>query len=91
MIPSAATPYEKRVAADMETVVLRLAKDMADLIAELQHLPANHRRQAVGRWIDRNPIVAAMVVDDLASFCVDLVELARKRSGVPESLPAEGA
>ena len=72
---NAKTEYQEKVDSELETLVLRLAGSMPDLVEELGRTRPNARLGVVEKWMRNYPLASAHVLDGLASWLADLRKL----------------
>lgn len=71
--------YQQKLDTGVEPLLLRVGEDMRELVQSMRATTPKHYRQLVVTWADRHQQLATLVLDELATFLVDLTRAAEQR------------
>jgi hypothetical protein len=78
--------YQTKVDRDLEPLILTVAEDMRDLVQSMHAVDEKKHRALVGEWIKQHPGKAALVLNDLATFVLDLTRIAEAKRPVKRQM-----
>ena len=71
------TPYQEKVASDLEPLLLRLGRHLGPLVQSLADAPECDSRLVSAVWVEHNRDASEQVVEEIACFLADCVVLTR--------------
>lgn len=76
------TAYQTKVDRDLEPLILSVAEDMRELVQWMHSADEKKHRALVSAWMNQQPAKAALVLNDLAAFVLDLTRIAEAKKPV---------